>query len=165
MKKLITPTCLLVIFLITTGISLQAQATPNKQEFLSFWTSFKNAIKENDAKFIFDNIVIPFQSEGGYYNTEASLQDVKDNYKQILPPFRREMEFVKFDVVMIEKENAYVWLGYSYEDAAYFYCYKKMDPKGDAAASTYEEKYWFKKFKNTFKFYRTTAGLSSTMDE
>ena len=161
MKKLITPGTLLVIFLITIGISLQAQVTPDKQKFLAYWTTFKNAIKANDAKFLFDNMVIPFQSEGSYYNSEATLQEVKNNYAQILPPYRREMEFVKFDAILVEKENAYVWLGYSYEEEAYFYCYKKMAPGGYTNTQTYEEKYWFKKIDNGFKFYRTTSGVVS----
>lgn len=161
MKKQITTLCLLVILLFTTSLRIQAQ-TPDKQSFIAFWVQFKTAIKANDADFLFKNTAFPFSSEGGYFNTETSLQDLKDNYKQILPPYSREMEFVRFDIVMLPDASACMWLGYSFEEKAYFYCYKIMEKGGNLESDTYEEKYWFKKFNGAWKFFRMTAGNSGT---
>jgi hypothetical protein len=105
------------------------------------------------------HMTFPFDAEGNYFNSEASIDDVKENHDGVFPAYRREMEFVRFDAIMIEKEYSYIWLGYSYEDEAYFYCYKHMSPSSDTTTKTYEEKWWFKHTGNTFKFYRTTIGV------
>ncbi len=157
MKKTIL-TSLIALFLVISS-DTQAANLPNKEQFLAFWTQFKNAIKNNDADYLFAHMEFPFQSEGAYYNEEASLEDIKENYKEVLPPYRREMEFVRFDIIMVEEANAYVWLGYSIEDDAYFYCLKLMSTTKDTNTPTYEEKYWFKLVNGKFLFYRTSLGI------
>lgn len=159
-KRHILNSFLIVLFLLSSTIQLNAQSTPDKEEFISFWVNFKNAIRENDANYLFKNMAFPFQSEGAYFNPEASLTDVQENYKEVLPPYLREMEFVRFDVVMVENAGACIWLGYNYEEHYYFYSYKIMEPGGNLQSDTYEEKYYFKKINNAFKFYRMTAGNS-----
>ncbi len=157
MKKTIV-TSLIALFLVISS-NTYAVHMPNKEQFLAFWTQFKNAIKSNNADYLFSHMEIPFQSEGSYYNEEAYMEDIKENYKDILPPYRREMEFVRFDVVMVEEANAYVWLGYSEEDDAYFYCLKLMSTTRDTNTPTYEEKYWFRLVDGKFMFYRTSLGI------
>ncbi|MDR1678673.1 MAG: hypothetical protein LBR81_02740 [Prevotellaceae bacterium] len=142
------------------GLSGQMQAQqqiPNKQEFLNFWTKFKSALKSNDADFLFSHTTIPFDAQGLYFNTEADFEDVKENHAMIYPIYRREMEFVRFDAIMIEGEYSYIWLGYDTENDLFFYCYKHLSPTGDL--KTYEEKYWFVKDGDTFRFFQTTLGV------
>ncbi len=147
----------LFLFLFCSSINAQ-QAVPHKQQFLDFWAQFKTALKYKDAEFVYNHLQIPFDSEGGYFNPEATLQEVKENYQQIIPVYRKEMEFVRFDQILLEKENAYIWLGYSTEDETYFYCYKKMSPM--ASIPSMEEKYWFVRLPDgKFKFSRVTAGV------
>lgn len=161
MKKQITTLCLMVILLFTTSIQTKAQKTPDKEEFIAFWVEFKNATRDNDAKYLFSHTVIPFKSEGAYYNTEAYLEDIEVYYKEIYPPYLHDMDFVRFDVVMVENAGACIWLGFDYIEKNYFYCYKIMEPGGNLESDTYEEKYYFKKVgKKGFMFYRMTAGNS-----
>lgn len=157
MKSKIIALLLLLIFAFASNSV--AQAIPGKQAFLDYWSTFKNAIRENNADFLFANVNIPFDSQGSYFEPEASLEDVKLNYADILPEYRPEMEFVRFDAILIEKEGAYVWLGYSFEEEAFFYCYKKVDPNGYHNTPTLEFKYWFKTFDGKFKFFKTTSGI------
>lgn len=158
MKKTILAS-LIALFLVISTNTQAGEHMPNKEQFLAFWTQFKNAIKSNNADYLFSHMQFPFQSEGSYYNEIADLDDVKENYKDILPPYRREMEFVRFDVIMVEEANAYVWLGYSEEDDAYFYCLKLMSTTRDTNTPTYEEKFWFRLVDGRFLFYRTSLGI------
>jgi hypothetical protein len=160
MKKLVASKKVLLILLFSISFGLQAQNTPNKNQFLTFWTFFKNAVKANDAAFLYAHMHFPFESRGSWYGPEANIDDVKLHFKEVLPPYKRAMEFVKFDIVLVEGENAYVWLGWSDEDQAYFYAYKKFDENGQPTQATYEEKYFFKLFGKEFKFYKTTLSLN-----
>ena len=148
------------ILLTYNTTTTQAQNTPDKNEFIAFWVNFKNAVRDNDAAYLFKNTQIPFQSEGAYYNTEAYLEDITDNHKEVFPPYLHEMDFVRFDVVIVEKAGACIWLGYDYLEQCYFYSYKIMEPGGNLQSDTYEEKYYFKKTGGSFKFFRMTAGNS-----
>lgn len=145
--------------LIILSVGVNAQKMKNKEQFLAFWTYFKNATKSNDADYLFSHTIYPFDAQGTYFNEEASYEEVKANHDGIFPPYKREMEFVRFDAVLVEGENAYIWLGYHFEDDAYFYCYKHMPTRGDTSFKTYEEKYWFKLVNGKFMFYRTTLGI------
>jgi hypothetical protein len=159
-KQFIKKSFLLIgLSLFLSNFQLKAQATPDKEEFISFWVNFKNAIKENDAKYLFSVMAFPFQSEGAYFNPEASKEDVQDNYKEVLPPYLREMEFVRFDVVMVENAGACIWLGYNYEENTIF-TVKNNGTGRQLTIRHLEEKYYFKKINNAFKFYRMTAGNS-----
>lgn len=146
-----------ILLLVST--SIEAQQMKNKEQFLTFWSYFKNAIKSNDANYLFSHTVFPFDAQGTYFNEEASLEEIKENSEGVFPKYLHEMEFVRFDAVLVEGHNAYIWLGYSFEDDAYFYCYKHMPTKGDTSFKTYEEKYWFKLIANKFMFYHTTLGI------
>lgn len=159
MKGIFSVRNFLFCMLICVSLNGSAQKIPHKQEFLNFWTLFKNALKNNDAKFLFSHTQLPFDAEGIYFNSDASIEDIKDNHAGVYPAYRPEMEFVRFDAIMIEKEYSYIWLGYSFEDNTFFYCYKHMSPSSDTSTKTYEEKYWFIQDNNTFKFYRTTLGV------
>lgn len=158
MRKIGVILAISVLFL--TGMEANAQMrVPYKNEFLNYWNKFKNALKANDADFLFGTIEVPFDGEGSYYNTEAEMDEIKENYMLIYPTYLREMEFVRFSAVLVETtgDNAYIWLGYAPDEDAYFYCYKKM-PQGNSDAVTYNEKWWFKRLANgDFKFYRTTT--------
>lgn len=130
---------------------------PHRVEFLNFWNKFKKAIRYNDADFLFGCTQIPFDSEGAYYNTEATLDEVKENHEFVYPPYLHEMEFVRFSAVLVENADpAYVWLGYSPDDDAYFYSYKMM-PKQGSDNVTYSEKWWFRRLPDgNFVFFRTS---------
>ncbi len=132
-----------------------AQQLPNKQEFLNFWSQFKDALKTKNADFVYGHMLFPFSCDGGYYNPEATIEEVKENNQMIIPAYRKEMEFVRFDPVLIEAENAYIWLGYSTIEKAYFYSYKKLSATTNTPS--YEENYWFVKKKDGFKFYKVTV--------
>ncbi len=164
MKKQISISFLFVIFLFTNSIPALALETPDSKEFFHFWVQFKNATRDNDAAYLFGHTQTPFQSEGGYFNSYASLQDVKDYYKEVYPPYLHEMDFVRFDVVMVENRGACIWLGYDFIEKCYFYSYKIMEPGGNLESDTYEEKYYFKKFDKGFMFYKMVAG-NSGMDD
>lgn len=152
MKKIV-----ILFFLSCVSMFSTAQiAIPFRQEFINYWVQFKNALKFNDADFLFSSVQVPFVGEGSYYNPEAELDEIKDNHMLIFPPYIHEMEFVRFDAVLVEGEEAYVWLGYSPDDDAYFYSYKKMPEDEGSNAMTMSEKWWFKRVGNTFKFYRTS---------
>ena len=138
-------------------MATSAQQVPYKTEFLNYWTKFKNALKANDADFLFETIQTPFEGEGSYYNPEAEMDEIKENYMLIYPPYIREMEFVRFDKILVEGSSAYVWIGYSPDDDAYFYCYKNLPTEEHSETVTYSEKWWFKRLgPQQFKFYRTT---------
>lgn len=149
----------LLCILLILSVTVDAQKMKNKEQFLAFWSYFKNAIKTNDANYLFSHTLFPFDAEGTYFNEQATFEEVKENSAGVFPTYRMEMEFVRFDAVLVEGQNAYVWLGYSYEDDAYFYCYKHMPTRGDTSFKTYEEKYWFKLTGNKFSFFKTTLGI------
>lgn len=153
MKKKIV---LLFFLSMLLAPSVCAQHIPYKQAFLNYWVTFKNALRNNDADFLFNTITIPFDSQGSYFNPEADMTEIKENYQEIFPRYRKEMDYVRFDAVLIEDEGAYIWLGYSLEDEEFFYCYKKMAADGNNSVPTLEEKHWFKLVGNEFKMHRST---------
>lgn len=159
MRKIKLTKALIVCMFLFTMSSIEAQQMKNREQFLSFWSYFKNAIKNNDANYLFSHTSFPFDAQGTYFNEEASLEEVTENSEGVFPKYLHEMEFVRFDAVLVEGHNAYIWLGYSFEDDAYFYCYKHMPTKGDTSFKTYEEKYWFKLMGNKFMFFHTTLGI------
>lgn len=149
---------LLLSTVISLGMTAEAQIqVPHKGEFLNYWNDFKNAIKGNDADFLFNTIQVPFDGEGSYYNPEAEMDEIKENYMLIYPPYLREMEFVRFDAVLVEGSRSYIWLGYAPDEDAYFYCFKNMPSDEGSSTVTYSEKWWFKRLgPDQFRFYRTT---------
>ena len=85
------------------------------------------------------------------------MDEIRENYMLIYPPYMHEMEFVRFDAVLIDDGRSYIWLGYSPEDDAYFFCFKKIPSEENTSTVTYSEKWWFKRLgQDNFKFYRTT---------
>ena len=52
------------------------------------------------------------------------MDEIREKYMLIYPPYLHEMEFVRFDAVLIDDGRSYIWLGYSPEDDAYFFCFK-----------------------------------------
>ncbi|MBQ9591918.1 MAG: hypothetical protein IJR32_03685 [Paludibacteraceae bacterium] len=156
MKRGLFLLSLFIFSVFASHVSAQTQV-PYRVEFLNFWNKFKRAVRNNDADFLFGCTQIPFDSEGAYYNTDATLDDVKENHKFIYPPYLHEMEFVRFSAVLVENADpAYVWLGYSPDDDAYFYSYKLMPVQGSENI-TYSEKWWFKRLPSgEFKFFRTS---------
>ncbi len=149
---------LTIIAIVYTWANAQQQAPADKKEFLEFWVKFKNALRVKNVDFVYGNMLFPFNADGAYFNPAATIEDVKENNQFVFPQYRKEMEFVRFDPILIESENAYIWLGYSFIEKAYFYGYKKQ-PKLSGEIS-YEENYWFKNTQDGFKFYKVTVTVA-----
>lgn len=151
---------LLLLFVYMEHSKAQ-EAVPYRQEFLNYWNQFRIALKNNDADFLLKTIVVPFDGEGSYYNQETDINEIKANYKQIFPTYCHEMDYVRFDAILVENETAYIWLGYNFDEKQYFYCYKKLPAEEESTTPTMQEKYWFKRYPDgTFRFIRTTLDFA-----
>jgi hypothetical protein len=151
MKRL---SLLLFAGLLSGLVQTAVAQVPHASEFVSFWTKYKNALKNNDADFLFGTLHLPLDCEGSYYNPEATLADIKENHMLVFPEYRHEMEFVRFDAILIERENAYIWLGYDREEDRYFFAYNK---RGEGNRVVSSEKWWFERVGvSDFRLYRIT---------
>ena len=79
MKKIV-----ILFFLSCVSMFSTAQiAIPIRQEFINYWVQFKNALKFNDADFLFSSVQVPFVGEGSYYNPEAELDEIRAELMRI----------------------------------------------------------------------------------